>query len=108
MTFASDIQSQLLGADVEAVVIGEFGWGGGYKEEGKEIPADKTGVPLSWAEAYPLLDYDYDEGYGAPECHAIAVYTADQIVSVSQYDGATNFFTIPRHPGNFQPDMPGG
>ena len=106
MTFASEIEELIEGAKIEAVVIGAFGWG--YSGDEHRVPEDLTGVVLAWETARPLLDYDYDSGYGSPNCHAVAIYTADHVFMVSQYDGSTNFFKVERNPVPHMPEMPGG
>lgn len=107
MTFASEIKEYIAGAVIEAVVIGEFGWGG-YKDDKERIPHNQYGKVLTWDDARPLLDYKYEGGFGAPDCHAVAVYTKDHVFMVSQYDGSTNFFKVERNPIDHMPEMPGG
>ena len=95
------------GEQIESVIIGEFGWDG----YGDDSPLDNKyiGKVLSWWQASPLLSYEFDDGYGAPGCHAIAAYTKSWIISVYQYDGATKPFRVARNPvDGFIPDMPGG
>jgi len=115
-TFAEDIEQAAGGAErIEAVVIGPFGLGSidddddlyGQRDDQK-IPRDKLGRVLSWREARPLLDYDYDAGFGAPDCHAVYVWTADEVLWVTQYDGATAIDSAPRNPRDCIPYMPGG
>lgn len=76
------IEDEAGGEAVEAVVIGEMGWGEfgaecvpGYKE----IPKGKV---LAWAQAGPLLDYEFDSGFGAPGCNAVYVWTASKVMFV--------------------------
>jgi hypothetical protein len=108
-TFADEIEAEAAhhGETVETVVIGTFG-GGGYREDERAVPPNKTGVPLAWGEGRPLLDYAYDPGYGAPDCHAVAAYTRTHVLFVSQYDGATSVESMRRDPAPFEPSMPGG
>lgn len=95
---------------IEAVVIGNMGW----EDYGLEdIPKfaqnkDNWNKVLTWKEAMPLLDYEFDSGYGAPGCQAITVWTPSRVVFVSQYDGATGLNYVPRHPVAHEPTMPGG
>lgn len=108
MTYASEIEEQLTDEVIEAVVIGEMGWSN-FKEENKVIPAEKKGVVLTWEEGRALLDYEYNTGFGAPDCHAVVVYTPTRIISTYQYDGSTGFFVVMRNPTNgVKPEMPGG
>ncbi|MCA1782024.1 MAG: hypothetical protein LC679_07575 [Intrasporangiaceae bacterium] len=107
MTFAQDIEDRAL-LPIEAVVIGQFGWGG-YDEDDRSRAADACkGEVLTWDEARPLLDYKYDDGYGSPECHAVWVWTAVEVIWVTQYDGLTCLDGAPRNPSPGVPEMPGG
>lgn len=105
MTFANEIEEVVTG-EIIAVVIGEKGWSGYGDEHG--LSDEHKGKVLTWLEARPLLDYDYDKGYGAPDCHAVAVYTEDEVIMAYQYDGATGLFTVKRNPVPHSPEMPGG
>lgn len=116
-TFAEDIEGVVASEPIEAVVIGLVGGDSPWpdaesRDYGEDycraVPRDKKGIILMWEQARPLLDYDYDRGYGGPECHAVAVYTPTRVVFVSQYDGATGVESLPRNPCNFWPPMPGG
>jgi len=101
------IKGEAGGEEIESVIIGKFGWNG-YNDE-IHIPEEYIGKALSWEMAKKLLNYDFDDSYGAPGCHAICAYTASWIISVYQYDGATSTFKMPRNPvDGFIPDMPGG
>lgn len=104
--FAQDIEAEA-GAPIEAVVIGEHGWGGTSDEPARPRPA-RRGVVLTWDEARSMLDYEYSTGYGAPECDAIRVWTASKVLWVTQYDGATRLSSALRNPVDHVPDMPGG
>ena len=94
---------------IEGVVIGAMGWGGDYGSEGIPdydlIPKDAL---LSWDEAQKYLRYEFSDGFGAPGCNAITVWTATKVMAISQYDGSTSLFWLPRHPINHTPEMPGG
>ncbi len=113
--FAQHIEETAGDEAIEAIVIGPFGWGSdmddtdAYGEERVERKAKpKRGVVLTWAEARPMLDYEYSTGYGAPECDAIWAWTPSRVLFVSQYDGATGLESMPRNPVDGKPDMPGG
>ena len=100
------------GEEIIGVVIGEFGWGRGwgslgYEEEKckKQIPWEIRGRVLSWDEAKEWLDYEYDPGYGAPECHAVFAWAKNRVFFVQEYDGATCVSWIPRHPIPCKPTM---
>ena len=93
---------------IEAVVIGEMGWGK-YKSETVPGYVDHPrGKVLSWAEARPLLNYNFNDGYGAPGCEAIYVWTTMKVMFISQYDGSVSLNWIPRNPIDVMPSMPGG
>lgn len=93
---------------VEGVVIGEMGWGDYNSEEVPNYKDQPKGKVLSWEEAKKYLDYKFSAGYGAPECNAIYAWTPNWVIAISQYDGSTSPFKIPRHPVNIMPKMPGG
>lgn len=112
--FAKDIEQAAEGEEIIGIVVGPFGWGSwgeeGYLEDEVvrvKIPWEKRGVVLTWQEARPLLDYDYGDGFGAPECHAIVAWTENRVIFVGQYDGATSVYSLPRHPSPCRPYMPG-
>ena len=109
MTFAEEIEEQAQPETIEAVVIGKiFEWGR-TSERNESKFTSRVGEILAWAEARPLLDYPVGHGFGSPDCHPIAVYTATRIIQVCQYDGATDFFTTMRNPtAGVLPEMPGG
>ena len=97
--------------EIEAIQIGDFGWGGGYKStnELEDLTEKYKGKIVTENEISFLLNREFDDWYGRPECNAILVYTKNWIISVSQYDGSTNPFAIPRNPKEgFIPYMPGG
>ena len=107
--FKNDIIEAAEGEAIEAVVIGEMGWGGDYgSEKITDYEKQPRGVVLSWADAAPILDYEYNTGYGSPECNAVYVWTTERVLFVTQYDGSTCISSVPRHPVNVVPEMPGG
>lgn len=64
---------------------------------------------LTWEEAMPKLDKEFDSGFGSVGCPAIYAYTPNWVIFVSQYDGSTSIKRIPRNPtANINPIMPGG
>ena len=89
------------GEKIEGVVIGEAGWG---CEEKENIPKNKL---LSWEEAKKYLDYNFHDGYGSPECHAITAWTPTKVMFIVEYDGATDIKSVPRHPQAHEPEMVG-
>ncbi|MFA5808728.1 MAG: hypothetical protein WC935_00140 [Thermoleophilia bacterium] len=91
-----------------AVVIGEMGWGDYGSDAVPQYQEQRRGEVLSWDEAAPMIDYEFRSGYGAPRCNAIVAWTASKVISISQYDGSTSVFTLPRNPTAHMPGMPGG
>lgn len=107
-TLRSWIEEMAGGEPVEAVVIGEMGWGDFHSEIVPGYAEQPRGRVLSWEEALPWISYEFHDGYGAPQCNAIWAWTASWTISVSQYDGSTSPFRIPRNPVPGMPGMPGG
>jgi len=108
------------GETVEALVFGAWGWGS-EPEPGCEwepydtepspppVPFNKRGVPLSLVEAGPMmLAWKFRGGYGSPTCYATWIWTDRRVIWVTQYDGSTRLSSMPRHPCNSMPYMPGG
>jgi hypothetical protein len=96
------------GEAVEALVFGEYGWGG-YSEDTIFVPKDKQGVLLTLEDAKPMMDgWTYYGGYGAPQCYATYVWTNKRVIWVTQYDGSTDLCDAPRSPIACKPNMYGG
>lgn len=96
------------GEAVEALVFGDYGWGG-YREDTEFVPKDKRKVVLTLEEAKPMMDgWKYYGGYGAPLCYATYVWTNKRVIWVTQYDGRTDLCSAPRSPVNCEPNMYGG
>lgn len=104
---------------VEKIVFGPWGWGSRPDEEGNwearygepkdSIPTNRRGVPLCMEEAAPLMGgWSFLGGFGAPDCYATYIWTNQRVIWVTQYDGATGLDSMPRHPQDCIPDMPGG
>ena len=93
---------------VEALVFGEYGWSG-YSEDTIFIPKDKQKVLMTLEEAKTIMDgWTYYGSFGAPKCYATYVWTNKRVIWVTQYDGSTCLDSMPRHPLNCLPEMPGG
>lgn len=108
MTFADDIEKAAGDEPILHVAIGGMGWPE-YGADERHAPAlARKGDLLPWAEARPLLAFEYDCGHGAPDCMAIYAWTESQVLYVVQYDGATGVESLPRHPMLCVPEMPGG
>lgn len=101
MTFAQEIEDLVPdGETIEAVVLGDDERG--YREHPKlslEV--------LTWEQARPLLDYDYDPGYGGQDCHSFYAWTQTRVIFVHEYDGATAPHWVPRHPAQIKPEANG-
>lgn len=68
---------------------------------------DYVGMVLSWAQARAILDYDYDNGHGGADCHAVYAWTDTRVLFVAEYDGATGVNWIPRNPEPGEPNFDG-
>lgn len=94
---------------VEAIVFGDWGWGGTWEPQPPLVPADKRGIVLTLEEAKDYMDgWSFFGGYGSPECYAVCIWTNKRVVWVTQYDGSTELNGAPRNPCNYKPEMPGG
>ena len=111
MSFAQDIERVAGDEPIEGIVIGKEPWL--WADDGDRgrvsVATDKQNVLLTWAAARPMLDYDYDSGFGGKDCHAIYAWTANWVIFVRCYDGATSVSAVPRHPvASPSPRMYGG
>lgn len=102
------IEKMAEGEPVEAVVIGEMGWGDYGSDRVPNYAACPKNVVLSWDAAKPWLEYEFSDGYGAPGCQAITAWTKSRVIGIAQYDGSTHPFSMPRDPVDHTPSMPGG
>lgn len=107
-TFAQNIEEAAGGEPIEGIVIGEMGWHDFGTEVVPKYAQQPRGKLMDWQTAKPFLDYEHNTGYGAPKCNAIYAWTATKVIFVSQYDGSTSVDSIPRHPIDVMPEMPGG
>ena len=105
--FKQDILRVAGDEPIEFIVIGDMGWED-YRSETKPPYQEIKGKLLSWEEAIPYIDYEYNTGYGAPECQAITAWTTNKVIFIWQYDGKTQVTSIPRNPVAHIPSMPGG
>jgi len=102
------------GETIQSTVIGDMGWPGfgdepGYGSEGVPLYNEQLrGKVLSWNDARRFLDYDFDDGFGAPGCNAVYAWTAKRVFFINQYDGRTKLSWVPRDPCECEPTMPGG
>lgn len=94
---------------VEGVVFGVFGWSGFDEPDEAKIPENMRGIVLSIDQAKPFMKgWSFYGGHGAPMCYAITVWTNENVIFVSQYDGSTRLESVPRNPVDHDPEMPGG
>ncbi len=96
--FANDIEEAAAGEKIEAIVIGKIGWAVDEDEDRRGISKELRNRVLAWEVARPLLDYEYDGGFGGSDCHAIYAWTATHVLSVHEYDGSTRVIAVPRNP----------
>lgn len=97
--FAQDIEKAAGGEPIEAIVIGNYGWGDDDEPDERGVVRANRHRVLGWAEARPLLDYTYDTGYGGPDCHPIHAWTPTRVLFVATNDGAPSITSVPRAPG---------
>lgn len=74
---------------------------------GKRDKFPEHGKLLAWSKARPIIDYEYDNGYGGADCHAVYVWTKTQVMFVGEYDGATGIAQVPRNPVPCDPGFSG-
>ncbi len=96
------------GEEILGVVIGEMGWGDYGCEVVPKYAQQPKNTLISWDVAKEFLDYEFSGGFGHPECNAIYAWTPNNVLFISQYDGSTNLESVPRHPIDCTPIMPGG
>ena len=105
--FKQDILKVAGDEPIEFIVIGGMEWGD-YHSEKRPPYQEIKGKLLSWEEAIPYIDYEYNTGYGSLDCQAITAWTANKVIFVWQFDGMTEVAFIPRNPVPHMPSMPGG
>jgi hypothetical protein len=98
MTFWQDIRRVAGDEPIEAVLIGGFGWGDEDADGTRAVGAENIGRLLTADEAAPLLNYEYDNGFGGADCHEVFAWTASRVILVHEYDGATGLRWVPRNP----------
>lgn len=91
---------------IEAVVIGDAPWSRSWQGgDARNKIEQKIGVVLTADEARPMLDYEYDEGFGGVDCNPIHAYTPNRILVVHEYDGSTGVYSVPRNPSAELPEF---
>ena len=87
---------------IEAIVLLPINSGSADDFGAEKIPhyaETPFGRTLTWPEARPWLDYEYDNGYGTQHCHSLFAWTANAVWFVEVYDGSAYLARVPRHPG---------
>ena len=88
---------------IEGVVIGEGDRIDDYSTsilldsilEKKRKIYDKV---IPWVIAKPLLDYEFDSGFGTQDCNTVYIWTNKNVLFINEYDGSTCLSKIPRNP----------
>ena len=93
------------GEEIEAIIFGESDLT--FFEEDYTLHPLRNKV-ISFEEAKPILDYEFNAGYGSSGCHPITAWTKSWVIFISTYDGSTCPCRLPRNPTAFAPYMPGG
>lgn len=93
------------GERIEAVVIGEHDSDPNKYNDEPAHHADKLNRVLTWEEAAPILDEEYDSSYGSAECWPFYAWTNTHVYFVCEYDGSTRISAIPRNPQDIAPDF---
>lgn len=95
--FLADLVECIGDEPVEAVVFN----GPLYSWRSDPDPRD-AGIDFervySWKEAQPLLNYEYDAGYGGADCHFVNIWTPTRVIYIHEYDGSTTPSSEPRNP----------
>ena len=97
MTFADDILEAAGSEHIEAIAVGPCR-GYSWSDETDHALGPN---PVSWEAAFPVLNYDYDDGFGGQDCHDFWAWTPTRVLFVHEYDGATRIASAPRHPSPF-------
>lgn len=101
----SDVTEGLIeGEIVEAIVFGPWGWGSGNNPDDwygfpSHLKVPPIGKVLTLEQAMPYFEgWSFNGDHGALDCFAVQIFTDRQIMTVTQYDGATWLAGVPRHP----------
>ncbi len=98
-TFAEDIEAALVPEPIEAIVVMKpSDWDDTIHSRSVKLGEPKYDERLSWAEARPWLDYEYDAGYGGQDCHDFYAWTPNLVAFIHEYDGSTSVMSVPRNP----------
>lgn len=99
---AKDFEEMAIGPILGAVIGDD-----GRRPYGQRGDSPLHGKLVAWEDARPVLDYEYDNGYGGADCHAVYAWTETQVLFVHEYDGATAVQQVPRNPIACAPEFGG-
>lgn len=97
-------------ACAEGDVINYIDFGGAiqrYRFESVTDPRDagiNFSVTYRFEDAKPFLDYEYEDGYGAIDCHDIIAWSDAYVYYIHEYDGSTQVMRLPKRPT--KPNLP--
>lgn len=75
-----------------------------FEDDPRSVSPEYLNKQLTWEQAAPLLDYEYNSGYGSMDCHNIYFWTAQSVGYIHEYDGSTSVELIPRNPSDYIPN----
>jgi len=97
--FAQDIEAAAGDEEIIAIAIAPIR--GGYSRPDDKPDHGLGSNAIPWAEAKPILSYQYCTGYGGQECHDFWAWTATRVLFVHEYDGSTTIGSAPIAPTPF-------
>ena len=106
--FVQEIEEVMV-EPIISVVISEEEYSYRFDEDsGRHINEGHLNRFLPWLLGRLLLDYEYDDGYGGVDCHAVTVWSENWVGFVGCYDGASWVTKVPRHPVDHRAKTVGG
>ena len=99
--FRDDILTAVEGEEILAVRIdGAINY---WRFDPESDPRDVAVKPFygricTWEEINSALDYQYDAGFGAMDCHDIKLWTPTKVFFIHEYDGSTSIISEFRNP----------
>ena len=91
-----------LGETVESAVLGTH-----YNKQWDEKDTAPRGSPMTWVDARPWLDEEYNDSYGGADCRPFVAWSQSWVFWVHEYDGATWLAKAPRNPAACTADFSG-
>ena len=95
-TFAEDIENAARGETILFACVGETR---GCASSDSDRSLGESVHP--WVIVRPVLDYEYDSGFGGQDCHDFMAWTETRVFFVYEYDGSTRVDSMPRNPAPF-------